>query len=89
MEPLLGDGWLIPVATSRAEPQAGDVVAVHIYGAGDFIGYWGCADRAALLKANPAHAPLELWPRGFRIVGMGCPPSSISRSRRRLRPFRF
>jgi len=69
MEPVIGDGWLIRVDTSRVEPQPGDVVAVHIEGAGNVIGYWGGGDRAALMHENPAHGALDLWPRHFRIVG--------------------
>ena len=69
MEPVIGDGWLIRVDISRVEPQPGDVVAVHIEGAGNVIGYWGGGDRAALLHENPAHSALDLWPRCFRVVG--------------------
>jgi len=69
MEPVIGDGWLIRVDTSRVEPQPGDVVAVHIEGAGNVIGYWGGGDRAALLHENPAYRALDLWPRCFRVVG--------------------
>lgn len=69
MEPVLGDGWLVRVDTSRVEPQPGDIVAVHIAGAGGAIGYWRGGDRAALLHENPTYGPLELWPRCFRVVG--------------------
>ena len=69
MEPVIGDGWLVRVDTSRVEPQAGDVVAVHIEGAGGAIGYWGGGDRAVLLHENPAYGALDLWPRCFRIIG--------------------
>ena len=69
MEPVLGDGWLVRVDTSRVEPQPGDIVAVHIAGAGAAIGYWGGGDRAVLLHEDPAYSALDLWPRCFRIVG--------------------
>ena len=69
MQPVIGDGWLIRVDTSRVEPQPGDVVAVYIEGAGNVIGYWSGGGRAALLHENPAHAALDLWPRCFRVVG--------------------
>jgi hypothetical protein len=69
MEPVVGDGWLIRVDTSRVEPQPGVVVAVHIEGAGNVIGYWGGGERAALLHENPAHGALDLWPRRFGVIG--------------------
>jgi len=95
MEPVIGDGWLIRVDTSRVEPQPGDVVAVHIEGAGNVIGYWGGGDRAALLHENPAHSALDLWLRCFRVIGTvtavvdrpiapAPPPVSLSSAQRSL-----
>jgi SOS-response transcriptional repressor LexA len=69
MEPVLGDGWLLRVDTSRIDPQAGDIVAVQINGGGGYLGYWAGGDRAALLHEDPAYPPLELWPRCYRVVG--------------------
>jgi hypothetical protein len=69
MEPVVGDGWLVRVDTSRVDPQAGDVVAVHIEGEGAAIGYWGGGERATLMHENPAYGTVDLWPRCFRIVG--------------------
>lgn len=69
MEPVIGDGWLVRVITSRVDPQPGDVVAVHIEGDGYCIGYWGAGDHAELQHQNPAYPAVALWPRCFRIVG--------------------
>lgn len=69
MEPVLGDGWLIRVITSRVDPQPGEVVAVHIEGEGACIGYWGGGARAELQHENPAYPAIALWPRCFRVIG--------------------
>lgn len=69
MEPVIGDGWLVRVITSRVDPQPGDVVAVHIEGDGYCIGYWGGGQRAELQHENPAYPSIALWPRCFRVVG--------------------
>jgi hypothetical protein len=52
-EPIIGDGWLIRVDTSRVEPPPSDVVAVHIEGAGNVIGYEAVANAPLCCMGMP------------------------------------
>lgn len=70
MDDVLGDGWIVRADTTRVHPQDGEIVAVHIEGRGNVLGYWSGGDSPALLKQNPAFDPIDLAGETWQILGV-------------------